>query len=68
MFYCPKCNGARAHYIICWIPAIPAHIEPGPGRWTFSGSSLADLTLSPSVVVNACGAHFFVRNGAIINC
>lgn len=68
LFFCPRCTGARAHYVLCWTPVVPAHHTPGPGRWTLSGTGLADLTLSPSVVVSACGAHFWVRDGAIVDC
>lgn len=69
MFYCPRCTaGKHAHYILCWDPSVPAVHAPGPGRWTLGGASLEDLTLSPSVVVNTCGAHFFVRDGAIVDC
>jgi len=68
MFFCPRCVATKAHYVLCWRPEVPLHHAPGPGRWTLGGTGLADLTLSPSVVVNACGAHFFVRNGAIEMC
>jgi len=61
-----------AHYVICWFrnpqdaPPVPDDVFPGPGRWTASGTSLEDLTLSPSVLLTGeggCGWHGFVRNG-----
>lgn len=37
-----------------------------PVRWAFSGSSLEDLTLAPSIqILGGCNWHGFVRNGAI---
>lgn len=76
-FLCPKCfeaNSGRVgtHAVVCWRPRVPPDIAPKPGRWEFQGTSLDDLTLvagSSSVLLpgdgGGCGAHFFVRNGAI---
>ena len=73
-FLCPKCfktNGGRigTHAVICWRPRVPPEVDPKPGRWEFQGTSLDDLTLvagSSSVLLHGgCGAHFFVRGGAI---
>ena len=56
MFLCPLCyvkNGGEVgtHAVICWFRnrGVPADESPGPGRWDVSGTSIADLTLSPSV-------------------
>ena len=77
MFLCPKCfraNGGErgTHSVICWKPEVPAAREPGPGRWSFQGSSLEDLTLVASsssiALLGGCRAHFFIQNGAIIDC
>lgn len=75
LFLCPVCFRANAgsvgtHSVICWQPKVPAHITPGPGRWNFEGTGLADLTLvagSSSILLSGpgCGAHFFIRNGEI---
>jgi hypothetical protein len=76
-FLCPKCfatnGGARGtHSVICWSPGVPQEMRPGPGRWQLQGTSLDDLTLvaaSSSVKLEGgCEAHFFVRNGAIVDC
>lgn len=69
-------NGKRFvegdHYILCWFvnpqlaERVPDSEFPGPGRWTVSGTSLDDLTLSPSVnatVGGGCAWHGWVRNG-----
>ena len=52
---------AGDHYVLCWFVnpvggalVVPASESPGPGRWTFSGSSIDDTTLSPSV---NCDTH-----------
>jgi len=82
IFQCPKCgkdaergeeDGRRyvvgAHYVVCWFAGkVPKDITPGPGRWTVSGSSLENLTLSPSVFLNGegCGWHGWVQNGDAI--
>lgn len=76
-FLCPKCFVTNAgpvgtHAVICWSPSVPQDTSPTPGRWEMHGSCLADLTLvagSSSVLLHGgCNAHFFVRNGEIIDC
>ncbi len=85
-FQCPKCaeglpvveeNGERfvrgAHYVLCWFRGrgVPEHLEPGPGRWTPSGTGLDDLTFVPGtpampasvVLKGGCNWHGWVRNG-----
>lgn len=75
-FVCPLCysnNGMKrpgVHGIICWQPHVPQDVTPGPGRWTFKGSSLEDITLvagSSSIHLTGpgCGAHFFIENGMV---
>jgi hypothetical protein len=83
MFLCPLCftrNGGPVgtHRVICWSPKVLQTLSPGPGRWPLTGTSIDDLTLSPSIALGdeivlgatphhpgGCRAHFFVRNGAI---
>jgi hypothetical protein len=75
IFLCPVCFTANkgnvgTHAIICWRPHIAQTVSPGPGRWQFSGSGLADLTLvagSSSIFLTTaqCRAHFFIRSGEI---
>ena len=75
-FCCPLCmvkarfNRVGVHAIVCWRPSVPLTVAPGPGRWHLDGTNYHDLTLrgvrSDSIVLpGGCGAHFFVRNGAI---
>lgn len=80
---CFLTNGGRVgtHRVICWRPHVPQTRNPVPGRWEFQGSSFADLTLiagSSSIKLpdedparpetkGNCGAHFFVRNGEVVN-
>lgn len=45
-------------------------LEPGPGRWKVSGTSFADLTLSPSIDLTCGGKHpgrwhGFITNGEV---
>lgn len=74
IFLCPKCYAANGgsvgtYSIICWKPGVAPEHLPGPARWPMTGASLADLTLSPSVlIIGGCAAHFFVRGGAIEMC
>lgn len=88
LFQCPQCaigkpkaeDGCIAgdHYVLCWFAnpigaaAVPASAIPGPGRWTFSGASIDDAMLSPSVNCDThptishpgdCHWHGYVRNG-----
>ena len=76
MFLCPVCftknhGNVGTHAIICYTPAVPADIAPGPGRWNMQGIGYDDLSLvagSSSVALsNGCCAHFFIRNGEIVN-
>lgn len=76
-FLCPKCFKANSgpigtHSVICWDPSVPQDTSPTPGRWKMQGTSLDDLTLvagSSSVLLKGgCAAHFYVRNGAIVDC
>ncbi len=74
MFTCPLCEG---HQVLCWFKdrGVPDSAEPGPGRWTPTGTSIKDLTLSPSVNLdtktpefyqqypNTCRWHGWVANG-----
>jgi hypothetical protein len=82
MFQCPLCaqgkergdaHGRRffigAHYVICWfVGRVPDDVDPKPGRWNPSGTSLDDLTFvgpgAVSVLLTAgCGWHGFVKDG-----
>lgn len=66
MFLCPGCfarNGGAegTHVVICWEPSVPLDVSPGPGRWPLVGTSLDDLTLTPSVALDCW--HGWVKNG-----
>lgn len=81
-FLCPKCYvelGGRVgcHSVTCWSAerGTPHSARPGPGRWRIEGSGFDDLTLNAeppcgarSVVINHCGAHFFVTRGLVEAC
>jgi len=76
-FLCPKCFAANkgpigTHGIICWSPSVPQDTRPTPGRWSLQGAGFDDLTLvagsSSVALTGGCAAHFFVRNGEIIDC
>jgi len=76
LFLCPACYGKNGgavgtHSILVWFDgrSVPPEERPAP-RWQASGTSIADLTLAPSVDVTAGGKypgewHGFVRNGEI---
>ena len=73
LFLCPTCivknNGPIGTESVCvWFanrPNVPAAALPGPGRWTATGTSFDDLTLTPSVNVNHEHWHGFIRNGVV---
>jgi hypothetical protein len=72
MFLCPVCfvkNGGAVgtESVLCWFKdrGVPADALPGPGRWTCTGTSFADLTLSPSVNVDDGHWHGWVQNGEV---
>jgi hypothetical protein len=69
LFMCPLC---RRHYVQVWFEGrgVPASATPTP-RWRATGTSLDDLTLSPSInldvpqarAAGGCLWHGFVTNG-----
>ena len=76
MFLCPKCyqtNGGDigTHMVMVFFAdrGVPADAKPGPGRWQVSGTSIDDLTLSPSINLDCgpeprgCCWHGWVKNG-----
>lgn len=77
LFICPKCQN---HSILCWFnnprnaQPVPPEATPRPGRWTFTGDTVDEVSLLPSVdlsVVDAehpgpptrCMWHGWVKNG-----
>lgn len=61
---------AGAHYVLCWFKnpckarPVPESTTPGPGRWVAWGTTIDDLTLTPSVFLKTgCAWHGFVRDG-----
>lgn len=73
MFLCPVCflkNGGPigTEHVLCWFKdrGIPPDALPGPGRWTATGTSFEDLTLSPSVDVDKGHWHGFIQGGEIV--
>ena len=72
-FLCPRCfrakNGPRGvETIAIWFRdrGVPPDEIPGPGRWTPSGTSFADLSLTPSINSGNEHWHGFVTNGEIV--
>ncbi len=72
LFECPLCG---AHSVLVWFAGrnIPSDLRPLP-RWHHSGSSLQDLTITPSINLDVisrdkphdksdCKWHGFVTNG-----
>jgi hypothetical protein len=72
---CPGCfekNGGAVgtHSALLWFRAraVPTHLQPGPGRWYATGTSIENLSLTPSVVIGdpACW-HGWIRAGETTN-
>jgi hypothetical protein len=74
-FLCPLCFATNhgevgTHSVICWFHGrgVPDELDPKPGRWNPSGSSIDDLTFVPPgmtsvLLTGGCGWHGFVKNG-----
>ena len=76
-FLCPKCfeaNGHKpegVHSVLCWFADkdVPDGKSPGPARWQATGTSVEDLTLTPSVLLTSgCRWHGFVTAGLVTSC
>lgn len=84
MFQCPLCAEGKprapdggvmgAHYVVCWFtnprnaPKVPDDANPKPGRWTFSGETIDELSfVGPNAasiqLEGGCNWHGFIRNG-----
>jgi hypothetical protein len=81
LFLCPVCflkhkGDVGTHSIICWFRGkVPDDLNPGPGRWTPSGTDFSNLSFVPGQPPKACSvleddghAHFHITNGEIILC
>lgn len=78
LFTCPKCaiylasdpDGTKSgHAVLCWfVGKVPDDVDPKPGRWTPTGTTIDDITLTPSVHLSGpgCGWHGWVLNGEAI--
>lgn len=73
-FICPCCiaklgSKIGAHSVLCWfVGKVPDDVDPKPGRWNPSGTTIDDLTFvgpgAASVLLQGgCGWHGFVNNG-----
>ena len=74
IFLCPLCyakNGGEVgtHSVLVWFAGrkVPAEVRPLP-RWAVSGTSVDDLTLSPSIDLRGGDWHGWVRNGEATSC
>jgi hypothetical protein len=69
-FSCPVCRGGdAAHEIMIAFEGRLTKQDGLGNTWLVSGTSLDDLTLSPSIQVRSapCQWHGFVRNGATVD-
>jgi hypothetical protein len=64
-FLCP-CSEGHGLLVYFRDRGVPDDAVPGPGRWTASGTSLEDLTLTPSISVRCW--HGFVIGGQVTTC
>ena len=70
-FWCPKCHSGQPHPIEVTIAGrgVPDHLgthnkKGEPTRWNLSGDSFENLSLTPSVQLEAgCNWHGHVTNG-----
>lgn len=79
VFLCPVCYALslqkpdKVHSVVCWFTGkVPPELTPKPGRWNPSGTGYNDLTFvepgpTSILIKGGCDAHFFIRNGEVIN-
>ncbi len=78
-FLCPKCFASLGGFVGCHMVEVTfagRGVPAGVGiknrkgedvRWQVGGSGLADLTISPSILIEGgCGWHGFVQQGKIV--
>lgn len=74
---CPKCFAAGTpHGVLSFFTGVALHPdsdlgknnEGKPVRWAASGTSLADLTLTPSIQIQGgCNWHGWITNGETVD-
>jgi hypothetical protein len=74
---CPLCcRVGHPHGVLSFFPNAPLHPDTDLGknkagqdvRWTPTGTSLADLTLSPSIQIQGgCNWHGWIQNGETVD-
>lgn len=70
-FLCPSSSCKTPHRVLVWFRnprnELPVANDAMPGdRWSFTGSSLSDLTLLAPLVA-ACGGRFLVSAGEVVS-
>jgi hypothetical protein len=63
-FSCPKCGYHEITVLFADRGVQPGE-NPGPERWTVTGTSLADVTLSPEIEHPGCGWSGMVTFGEV---
>lgn len=60
------CPGCGEHSVAIWTHSAPPYLEPTP-RWTLTGTSLDDLSVTPSVnLLGGCRWHGFIVGGEAV--
>jgi hypothetical protein len=65
-FCCPRCGN---HQVMVWFRdrGVPEEAAPR-ARWQVDGTSLENLTLSPSInILSGCKWHGWVRGGEVVD-
>lgn len=67
-FVCPECANGHSTGVLFRDRGVPDNTWRNSCRWTASGTSYEDLTLSPSVDGGSGCWHGFIQNGDVTSC
>ncbi len=60
-----RCPCGCGEYVLLHVEGSEAKLPPGTETWKLEVDREGRVSLSPSVVVTTCGAHFFIKHNEV---